>query len=60
MLSNGMNWIGRKYEKSVMKGLPPSGIDFRYSWVDLAEIFREYVCCINLISCKFLINEIFS
>jgi hypothetical protein len=43
-----------------IKGLPPpSGIVFRYSWVDLAEIFREYVCCVNLISCKFLIHKIF-
>ena len=42
-----------------LRGSPPSGIVFRYSWADLAEIFREYVCCVNLISCKFFIHKIF-
>jgi hypothetical protein len=39
--------------------LPHIGIVFRYSWVDVAEIFRDYMCCVNLISCKFLIHKIF-
>ena len=40
-------------------GRSPSGIVFRYSWIDLAEIFRQYVCCVNLISCKFLAHKVF-
>ena len=40
-----------------LKALPPSGIVFRYSWADLAEIFRQCVCCANLTFCKFLVHK---
>ena len=36
---------------------PPSGIVFRYPWTDLAEIFRQCVCCADLVFCKFLVHK---
>ena len=39
---------------------PPSGIVFRYSWIDLPEIFMQYECCVNSISCKFLAHKVFA
>ena len=45
--------------EALLRDSPPSGIDFRYSWTDLTEIFREYMCCVNLISYKFLIHKTF-
>ena len=32
---------------------------FRYSRADLAGVFTEYVCCVNLISGEFLSHNIF-
>ena len=42
---------------SCLRPSPPSGIVFRYSWADLAENFRQCVCCANFIFCKFLVHK---